>query len=98
MRRELVPHRVPPPHYDDPMNTILALCITAIFSAWIYSLKQELNDVQRRLSPSSHGAASHGAHCSANGVTTNGKSPAKNHHYDTAVKSREHGVATWVIE
>ena len=36
------------------MNTIAALCITILFSVWVWSLKHALAEIEKRLSPAMH--------------------------------------------
>ena len=40
--------------YCAMMNTMAAFCITALFSVWVWSLKNELAEMQRRMSPAPH--------------------------------------------
>ena len=73
------------------MNTLLAICIAALFSAWIYTLKQEVDYLHKRV-------------MSARGKTT-GRSAEKAgtpsdtaHTFTSAVKTRSAGIPTWTIE
>jgi len=39
------------------MNTMAAVCITALFSLWVWTLKQEISDLHKRLMKVSAGTA-----------------------------------------
>lgn len=36
------------------MNAMAAFCITVLFSVWVWSLKHELAEMQKRISPAIH--------------------------------------------
>ena len=36
------------------MNAMAAFCITVLFSVWVWSLKHEIAETQKRFSPAAH--------------------------------------------
>ena len=39
------------------MDAMAAFCITVLFSVWIWSLKHEIAEMQKRLSPAAHASS-----------------------------------------
>lgn len=39
------------------MNTMVAFCITVLFSAWVWSLKHEIAEMQKRIRPAAQASS-----------------------------------------
>ena len=82
---------------EAPVYTMFALCITALFSVWVYTLKQQVEALQKRTLAGGHAPSRQNAHA-AHVASSPRRSPG-NSRFGSAVKtSRERGIPTWTIE
>lgn len=72
------------------MTTLIAFCITILFSAWVYTLKQEVDYLHRRILGRGQSPP--------DGKRAGAPEHDKDHAFDKAVKSSASGVPTWTIE
>jgi len=70
------------------MNMLIAVCITVLFSAWVFTLKQEVDYLHKRVWSAKNGSQRKHANADA---------PAPSRRVQRTVSTTA-GVPTWTIE
>jgi hypothetical protein len=83
------------------MDTLLATCITMIFSGWVWNLKQEVSDLRSQVlaHPGEPAAVRfcREAHAEATAGHATAPEEEKRAHAGSDHKRREDGVPIWII-
>jgi len=79
------------------MDGFLAICLTVIFAAWVWTLKHQLADATDRLASAHHGPLRH-RHCPPAPLNTESPEPEADESAATeADHMQQRGIKTWVI-